>query len=317
MYWITKPGIYICVYNTQISIYMIGVIIARFQTPYLHDGHKALIQAVQAKHGKTVIVLGVSPVLGSRMNPLDFPTREKMIKKEYPDVVVLPLRDHPLDTKWSANLDTILGDTFPGSAFSLYGSRDSFMNYYSGKNPVIELPKVGDHNATEIREALKERVMDSVEFRSGIIYAYSNTYVKVYPTVDIAIFKTNKTQILLGKKDIDQKWRLIGGFSDPTDESFEAAALRELHEECGNIVVNEMKYEGSFRVNDWRYRNEKDKIITSLFSTDYISGDALGSDDIAEVKWFTLQQVAEMMEARVTAAEHTPQLKKLLEKYNK
>jgi len=296
---------------------MIGVIIARFQTPYLHEGHKALIDAVQAKHVKTVIVLGVSPVLGSRRNPLDFHTREKMIRKEYPEVVVLPLSDHPLDAKWSHNLDTLLSNTFPGAGFSMYGSRDSFINYYSGKNVVVELPQHGDHSATELRDSLKERVMDSIEFRSGIIYAYSNTYLKVYPTVDIAVFKNNKEEILLGKKSIDQKWRLLGGFSDPTDDSFEAAALRELHEECGPIDVTAMTYEKSFRVNDWRYRNEDDKIITTLFTTEYVGGDPVGSDDIAEVKWFPLKQLSELMAADITAKEHNIHFTWLLEKYQK
>ncbi|HTJ48046.1 MAG TPA: NUDIX domain-containing protein [Cyclobacteriaceae bacterium] len=296
---------------------MIGVIIARFQTPYLHEGHKALIDAVQAKHVKTVIVLGVSPVLGSRRNPLDFHTREKMIRKEYPEVVVLPLPDHPLDAKWSHNLDTLLSNTFPGAGFSMYGSRDSFINYYSGKNVVVELPQHGDHSATELRDSLKERVMDSIEFRSGIIYAYSNTYLKVYPTVDIAVFKNNKEEILLGKKSIDQKWRLLGGFSDPTDDSFEAAALRELHEECGPIDVTAMTYEKSFRVNDWRYRNEDDKIITTLFTTEYVGGDPVGSDDIAEVKWFPLKQLSELMAADITAKEHNIHFTWLLEKYQK
>jgi bifunctional NMN adenylyltransferase/nudix hydrolase len=294
---------------------MIGVIIARFQTPYLHEGHKTLIDAVQAKHGKTVIVLGISPVLGSRRNPLDFPTREKMIKKEYPEVVVLPLADHPLDTKWSNHLDTLLSNTFPGSQFTLYGSRDSFANYYSGKNTVVELPKNGGFSASEIRAIVKERIMDSVEFRSGIVYAYANTYLKVCPTVDVAVFRDNKKEILLGKKENDQKWRLIGGFSDPTDESYENAALRELKEECKNIEVGEMKYERSFRVNDWRYKNEPDKIITTLFSTEFISGNPEGSDDIAEVRWFTLQQVSEMINPGHTTETHTALLTHLLEKY--
>ena len=91
----------------------IGVIIARFQSPYLHEGHKSLVESVKVKHNTTVIVLGVSPVRGSKRNPLDFQTRERMIKKVYPDVVVLPLSDHPLDTKWSQNLDTLLANTFP------------------------------------------------------------------------------------------------------------------------------------------------------------------------------------------------------------
>ena len=293
-----------------------AVIIARFQSPYLHEGHKALIQQVKKDHNKVVIVLGVSPVLGSRKNPLNFHARERMIKREYPDIVVLPLRDHPLDDQWSRNLDTLLSDSFPGSAFSLYGSRDSFIPYYSGRLETVELAETGSHSATIIREEISDKVLDSEEFRTGIIYAYSNTYLKVYATVDIAVFRNNKTEILLGRKNIDNKWRLLGGFSDPTDESYEDAAKRELTEECGPIVITSMNYETSFRVNDWRYRSEADKIITCLFSTDFVSGEPAGSDDVAEVRWFKLNEVGAMMEQKKTAEEHIPQLTHLIEKYN-
>jgi bifunctional NMN adenylyltransferase/nudix hydrolase len=294
----------------------IGIIIARFQSPYLHEGHKALLQLVKKDHKKIVIVLGVSPVLSSRKNPLDFHTREKMIKKEFPEVMVLPIRDHPLDSKWSQNLDSLLSDSFPAAKFILYGSRNSFIPHYLGKNKVVELPENGDYNATIIREEISDTVLDSQEFRTGVIYACSNTYLKVYPTVDIAVFRHNKTELLLGRKTIDNKWRLLGGFSDPTDDSYEEAARRELTEECGPIEITEMKYEKSFRVDDWRYRNEADKIITSLFSTDFISGDPLGSDDIAEVRWIKLPEVASMIEKQETASEHLPQLNLLVTKYN-
>jgi bifunctional NMN adenylyltransferase/nudix hydrolase len=294
----------------------IGVIIARFQSPYLHEGHKSLIDSVKKDHNKTIIVLGVSPVLGSRKNPLDFHTREKMIKREYPEVVVLPLPDHPLDRQWSQNLDGLLSNSFPGSKFKLFGSRDSFIKYYTGNFEMVELPASGTHNATLIREKISDKVLDSEEFRTGVIYAYSNTYLKVYPTVDIAVFRNQKTEIILGKKNIDNKWRLLGGFSDPTDNSYEEAAKRELTEECGPIVTTEMKYEKSFRVDDWRYKSEADKIITALFSTDFINGDPAGSDDISEVKWFKLADVAGMVQQKLTAEEHTPQLTELISKYN-
>lgn len=293
----------------------IGVIIARFQSPYLHEGHKSIIESVKQKHNTVVVVLGVSPVRGSKRNPLNFHTRERMVKKEYTDIVVLPLSDHPLDRKWSQNLDILLADTFPGSRFVLYGSRDSFKSYYSGSNETVDLPENGDHSATTIREQISDKVMDSEEFRTGIIYAYANMYPKVYPTVDIAVFQNERTEILLGRKDIDNKWRLLGGFSDPTDDSFEAAAARELREECGDIVTTPMQYEGSFRVADWRYKNETDKIITTLFSTDYISGFPQGSDDIAEVKWFTLDTVLGMIDSQTIAPEHIRHLSVLLKKY--
>ncbi|HYF68709.1 MAG TPA: NUDIX domain-containing protein [Ohtaekwangia sp.] len=296
---------------------MIGVIIARFQTPYLHPGHQALIESVQSKHKRLVIVLGVSPVLGSKHNPLDFHTREKMIKKYYPDVVVLPLADHPLDTVWSVNLDNLLMNTFPGAGFMLFGSRNSFINYYSGKCKVHELAPHGEFSASQIRDSIKEQVMDAMEFRAGIIYAYANTYPKVYPTVDVAVFRNNKKEILLGKKDNDQKWRLIGGFTDPTDEGFESAAMRELKEECGDISVARFEYEGSFGINDWRYKNETDRIITTLFSTDYIAGEPKGNDDIAEVRWFPIRDLPEMISNGLTTVTHDPLFNVLLNKYLK
>lgn len=294
---------------------MIGVIIGRFQTPYLHEGQKTLINSVKSKHNKIVIVLGIAPVRGSRRNPLDFETRERMIKKEYSDLMVLPLPNHPFDAVWSQNLDHLLTSTFPGANFKLYGSRDSVIPFYSGKFPTEQLPETGSHSSTLIREKIADKVLDSEEFRTGIIYAYSNMYTKVYPTVDIALFRKNKSEILLGKKSIDNKWRLLGGFSDATDESFEAAAKREMTEECGEIDTTPMQYEGSFAVADWRYANEDDKIITTLFSTDFVSGDPKGSDDIADVKWFSLREVEEMMLVRLTATEHYPQLSALIKKY--
>lgn len=294
-----------------------GVIIARFQSPYLHEGHKALITSVQERHNQVVIVLGVSPVRGSRRNPLDFPTRERMIKKEFPDVVVLPLSDHPLDTRWSQQLDTLLASAFPGGQFVLYGSRDSFKTYYSGGHETVELPETGGHNSTLIREKISDKVLDSQEFRTGIIYAYANTYLKVFPTVDVALFRNNRTELLLGRKDIDNKWRVPGGFCDPTDASYEEAAARELREECGALEISALQYMASFRMDDWRYRREEDKIITTLFAADFLAGTPIGSDDIAEVAWFTLAEVATLMANGQTALEHTPQLTAVLSTYHK
>ena len=293
----------------------IGVIIARFQSPYLHEGHKQLIETVKKSHNKLVVVLGVSPVLGSRKNPLDFHTRERMIKKQYSDIVVLPQADHPLDATWSQNLDSMLLQSFPGASFILYGSRDSFIPYYSGRFEVMELPNLSNQRATLIREQISDRVLDAEEFRTGVIYAYSNMYSKVYPTVDVAVFRNNKQEILLGMKDIDKKWRLLGGFSDPTDESFEEAAARELREECGPIETTALSYEKSLRVDDWRYKHEVDKIITTLFSCDYMSGEPKGSDDIATVDWISIKEIPNLIASHQLASEHIPQLTHLYTKY--
>ena len=294
-----------------------GVIIARFQSPYLHEGHYNLIKCVKESHNKVVIILGVSPVKGSIRNPLDFYVRERMVKKEFPEIVVLPLSDVRNDEHWSANLDELLKITFPQEKFVLYGSRDSFIPYYSGKLEVKEIAPSGDFNGSNLRESISDKVMDSLDFRAGIIYAYYNTYPKVFPTVDIALFRDNYSKLLLGKKKGEGKWRLLGGFTDPTDENYEEAALRELHEECGPVEVADLQYVKSFKVEDWRYAQERDKILTLLFSCTLVYGEPKGSDDIEEVEWFGLQDINKMIENKKIVEDHFPLIEVLLNKYIK
>lgn len=294
-----------------------GVIIARFQTPYLHEGHRQLIKQVSGSHNKLIILLGVSPISGSRKNPYDYHTREKMIKKDYPEIIVLPVSDHPSDRVWSETLDNLLKSVFPSEHFCLYGSRDSFIPYYSGKFETVELPEHGDYNATELRKQYADKVFDSNDFRAGILYAYYNQYTKVYPTVDIAMFRNNRTEILLGKKAVNNKWRFIGGFSDPEDADYESAAKRELMEECGEMEITEMTYETSRKINDWRYRNEADKIITLLFSCDFVVGSPAAQDDIIDLNWFQLSDLPPMLTDGFISDEHHELFNFIINKYLK
>ena len=291
-----------------------AVIIARFQTPFLHAGHRYLIDQVKAMHSKVVIVLGVSPVKGSRRNPYDFYTRERMLKKAYPELFVLPLADHASDAAWSVNLDALLQSCFPDESFLLYGSRDSFVPAYSGKLPVKELAEKSDASATALRFEHADNVLDSDDFRLGINYAHHHLRSVVYPTVDIAVFKEGRTQLLLGRKAGRQEWRLPGGFADVSDNDFEAAARRELGEECGGIETGPLQYIGSTRIDDWRYRHEEDKIMTLLFATDLLYGHPEASDDLEQVAWFTVSDLPQMIKERTVAKEHTVLLELLLEK---
>ncbi|MFL5729851.1 MAG: NUDIX domain-containing protein [Cytophagaceae bacterium] len=292
-----------------------GVIIARFQTPYLHEGHLKLINFVKSKHHRVVIVLGVSPLKNSKKNPLDFYTREKLVKKEFPDVVVLPLRDTKFDTRWSSDLDQLLSVTFPGEKFVLYGSRDSFIPHYSGKFEISETGQAGDFSSTLLRDDICDKALDSTDFRCGVIYSNYNTYPKIYATVDMAVFRKEGSQILLAQKESEGKWRFPGGFSDPADADFEAAALRELREECGSIEVGNVTYEKSFKVDDWRYRNEEDKIITTLFSSTLTFGDAQAGDDIFKVEWFDITQLNGLIKEDKVVQEHIPLVSYMISKY--
>jgi bifunctional NMN adenylyltransferase/nudix hydrolase len=294
-----------------------AVIIARFQTPFLHDGHTYLLQEIKSRHNKLIVVLGIGPVKGSKRNPYDFYTRERMLKQFDPSLIVLPLKDEASDNVWSRNLDNLLENNFPMEDFILYGSRDCFIPYYSGKLQVKELPDAGNFSATSIREANADKIRDSEDFRMGINYAYQNTYSKVYSTVDIAVLNEEKTKVLLAKKPKAHVWRFPGGFTDVKDGSYEAAAKRELIEECGMLETAEFEYIGSVKIDDWRYRNEKDKIITSFFTTILIFGSPVAGDDIDEVQWIDINKLHQLITDKKITEEHIVLINMLINYLNK
>lgn len=114
-------------------------------------------------------------------------------------------------------------------------------------------------------------------------------YPTVFATVDVVIRKGDL--LLLGRKPHQSKFRFVGGFADPAlDNSYEDAAKREAKEETG-IEVQSVKYLGSARIDDPRYRNTPDCIITHLFEAAEWSGEPVASDDIAELKWVDRKQL--------------------------
>jgi bifunctional NMN adenylyltransferase/nudix hydrolase len=118
-----------------------------------------------------------------------------------------------------------------------------------------------------------------------------NRYPTVFATVDVVIRKGEK--LLLGRKAHQSKFRFVGGFADPAfDNSYEDAAKREAKEETG-IEVQTVKYLGSTRIDDPRYRGTPDCIITHLFEATEWSGEPVASDDIAELKWFDIMNLTQ------------------------
>jgi len=288
----------------------IGVIVGRFQVHELHPGHIALIESVKAKHKRVVILLGISPALVTRKNPLDFVARKEMILQKFPDVSVLSIPDMPSDKDWSAELDGRIREACPVGSVMLYGGRDGFVKYYHGHFETTELADHQQVSGTEVRKSLSNEVKSSPDFRAGVIYAAYNQYPKVFPTVDVAILQGEN--ILLGRKSHQTQYRFIGGFSDPTDDCYEAAARREAFEETG-LEVDSLQYVGSARIDDWRYRNEEDKIISLLFTAELQFGKAEARDDIAELRWFRRDELTE----EIFTPEHRPLFQLLMKKLNK
>jgi bifunctional NMN adenylyltransferase/nudix hydrolase len=267
-----------------------GVIVGRFQVHRLHAGHHDMIMHALANHKRVIIFLGISKVICTKRNPLDYVTRELMIKSKYPDVVICPLPDTPSDDEWSRNLDNrILEIVGTHESVVLYGSRDSFIPYYHGKFATQELLSNVTVSGTILRESIKNTTLGSEDFRSGIIYGLNHNYDVSYQTVDVAITRGN--EVLLGRKSGESGYRFIGGFVDVTDKSLEDAAKREVGEETSHIGIDEPRYVGSYRIDDWRYSSERSKIMTAFFVTEYTFGKPEPNDDIVELNWIPFQKI--------------------------
>lgn len=276
-----------------------GVVIGRFQVPELHDAHKDLISGVINRHSQVLILLGVPRALGTIGNPLDYKTRKLMIEKEYPNVFIAPIVDTHCDETWSKNVDEIVHNHFPIGTVMLYGGRDSFTNAYSGRYKTAEVSTLVCSSGTDIRNNIRTTVPSTPEGRAGVIYATENKYGSGLATVDIIPLKCEYTKdilkrfILLGKKNHENGWRMIGGFFDPDkDDSLEDAAKREFCEETNyDLNITDWYYLFSKKVNDPRYIKSKDKIITSVFLANIGYGSVKASDDINELKYFDINDI--------------------------
>jgi len=267
----------------------VGVIVARFQSPYLHEGHIDIISQVLSHHPRVIIFLGNSPVRCSKNNPLDFQARKAMIEEKFPAVEVYYIDDVGNNQVWSKTLDQLIRKTIgPSQKAVLYGSRDSFIAAYDGKYPTIELVPNKFISAREIRKSVGIKAKGTQEFREGVVWAVENQYPAVHPTVDFAIVNFDKKEVLMARKPNEDMLRFPGGFADTNTRSYEADVIREAKEETGLEFVDQPNYIGSTLIDDWRYRSEQNKIKTLMFVVKYNGGVPKADDDIADVRWVSL-----------------------------
>lgn len=274
-----------------------GVIIGRFQIDMIHGGHNGLFTMVNDLSDRMIIFLGCGKAVNTRKNPLDFQSRKLMIQESCPSAEIYPLYDNKSNEIWSQKLDATINDLIKEpSDVTLYGAKDSFIPFYSGKfkTEILTGAIVEGEHATTMREKIAKTPNATADYRRGMITAAYNRYPATFPTVDIAILDDHN-RVLLGRKPDETDFRFVGGFVDPTDESLEAAAKREAIEECGKIELDGFKYVASVKVNDWRYANSIDGIMTSFFVCKYIYGAPKASDDIEAIKWFDLDTLTEDM----------------------
>lgn len=279
------------------SEYSAAAIIGRFQVPTLTEAHRALIEHIKV-FPKHAILVGVAPTPLNVKNPLDFLTRQHMLRDEADfKGPIMPLPDMGDNSQWSRQLDTLLTAMYPTDKVLLVGGRDSFKPFYEGRFDVYELPEIPGISGTDARADIARHPLASEDFRRGVIYAVEQKYPIPFAVADATVYKIDPTNnfkchIALGWRRNDSSLRLAGGFVDPhKDASIAAAANRELNEEFGNIFHPDLEYVADRQIPDWRYQGEN-RIYSVCYMAPYSFGNLKPGDDMdGGVEWFDIEDV--------------------------
>ena len=256
---------------------MLSVVIGRFQTPHLTEAHLKLFEEARKSSHRILVLIGCTAAIGTDKNPLSYEMRKHMIDDKLPDDYLLhfaELHDNPSNKDWSDQIDDLINKHGETEAIIFAGRDNSVEGYYSGKHPIKTIEELPNHSATALRKKIAKNPVYGYNARAGIIHHIENRYPIVYSTVDVAItWGRNEyglaAHVLMGKKG--DKFNFIGGFVDPSDESLFEAARREAHEETGFKIDNfdddftHFNYRFSHKVEDERYHNTKDSIMTHFF----------------------------------------------------
>lgn len=296
----------------------VGAVVGRFQIDELHEGHRALLDFVTAKHKRVVVLVGVRSINPDNKHPLSFEVRRNMIQKAYPDVLVLPIQDQKSDRTWSTKVDSLLSISVGLYPVQFYAGRDGFAESYHGNHDVKVMNLIPEDTATERRTEIKHSAteLDSPSFRAGVIHGVMNRYPTVEATVDMAIFNSD-SEIVLGRKDGETEWRLPGGFVNGP-ERLEIAATREAQEETGlSVDATGWEYAGNFDVDDWRVRGTDDHFIRTVLFISWGShfGVLKPGDDLAEVEWVSLDALASRGRRPIVKGHHAL-IDRVLDKWN-
>lgn len=160
----------------------LGVIISRMQVPYLTESHLNMVQTVQERHSKLLILLGVTDKVDLK-NPYSFLFRSQMLKPYLREFdICMPLKDNNDNQFWVNQVDLLVGSNlFIDETAVLYGGRDSFIPYYikdKGIYPTVELLPEDNDSGTELRSLATNKIpMYSKEVAEAILYTM-NQFVK-------------------------------------------------------------------------------------------------------------------------------------------
>lgn len=319
--------------------YDVVVFIGRFNP--LHKGHEIVIDEALKRGKKVILMLGSAFIPRTLRDFLTFEERKELIRMVFPEdnLIILPVRDYMYnDTKWvNAIQRAVKANSSPGDKIALIGHSKDSSSYYLKIFPQwdsINVPNIGNYNATDIRKAMLNDtdwanlpVSDDVYFylreftksdafrelldEHKMVEQYKKSweaapYPPTFVTVDSVVTVSGHI-LLVERKARPGKglWALPGGFIDK-DETLVDSAIRELREETklkvpSPVLKGSIKDKNTF---DAPNRSSRGRTITTAFHIDLGFEKTLpkvkGGDDAKDAKWVPINEV----DSRVMFEDH-------------
>lgn len=114
-------------------------------------------------------------------------------------------------------------------------------------------------------------------------------YHNAAPTAGVVIVRDGKALITKRARDPEKgRYDIPGGFLDP-DEDPITGLLREVDEELGMNI--EVTYDDLIQATPHRYGNDGDWTLAIGFIARTSSGEPVPADDVAEVRWVSLDDL--------------------------
>lgn len=315
-----------------------AIIVGRWQL--FHKGHETLLQAALASAPKVIVVIGSSFRARDARNPFNWQERAAMIRatlapEHVERVSFLPIRDYFDDELWNAAVAQGIQAQAPSPGrICLVGFKKDLTSYYLDNFPQWEFQAVEptiDIDATSLRNVFFEAQDPDAclavlrPYVSAPVLAYLQAWARLpecerqrtehqavqryrqrwtasaYLTADALVQAADHVLLIRRGGDIGHGlWALPGGFVEP-NETFYAAAVRELEEETGfQTLASTMRaaLQGS-RVFDHPLRSPRGRIVTNAFYFNLGNirlPEIQGADDAMDAKWVPITALAGLEE---------------------
>jgi bifunctional NMN adenylyltransferase/nudix hydrolase len=324
--------------TTPSSVSDTAVIVGRWQI--FHKGHETLLQAALATAAKVIVVIGSSYRARDARNPFNWQERSVMIRATLSPahaerVTFLPVRDYFDDSLWNAAVAQGIKEIVLNTdKISLVGFKKDHTSYYLDNFPQWEFKAIEpaiDINATSLRNVFFEALDPDARLEvlrpyiSAPVLAYLQAWARLpeferqlkehqavqqyrqrwtasaYLTADALVQASDHVLLIRRGGEIGHGlWALPGGFVEP-NETFYAAAVRELEEETGfNTLASTLRAAlQASRVFDHPLRSPRGRIITNAFyfNLGHIRlPEIRGADDAMDAKWVPLAALPAMEE---------------------